>query len=129
MKPQLKATGNFKIGRNSAELENIPIFIIKEDNVIIYYSPVFDLSGYGANESEAEKSLQISIEEFFKYTLNKKTLDTELSKLGWVKPKRKRKKRYNPPVMSDMIQMHDYLSEIINHHDFRKETMPIVVPA
>jgi len=127
MKAQLKVTGNFKSGSNSAEFENIPIFVIKEDDAIIYYSPVFDISGYGKSDKEAEKSLKISIEEFFKYTMNKKTLDSELSRLGWIKPKRK--KRYNPPVMSEMIKMHDYLSEIINEHDFRKETMPIAVPA
>jgi len=126
MKPQLKVTGNFKDGQKSAHFDNIPLFVIKEDDVIIYYTPVFDISGYGKNEEEAEKSLNVAIEEFFKYTMNKKTLDSELTRLGWTKH---RKKRYSPPIMSEMIQKHEFLSEIMNEHDFRKETMPVAIPA
>jgi len=28
-----------------------------------------------------------------------------------------------------MIKKHPYLSEIINEHDFRKQTMPVAIPA
>lgn len=127
MKPQLKATGNFKSGQNAAQFENIPIFVINEENTVIYYTPVFDISGYGSSDKEASESLKTSIDEFFKYTMNKKTLDSELTRLGWIKPKRK--KRYNLPDVSKMIQKHEYLADIIDNHDFRKETMPIAVPA
>ena len=127
MKPQLRATGNVHSGSNQANFENIPIFVLQEDKTIIYYSPVFDLSGYGNNEIEAKDSLEVSIEEFFRYTMNKKTLESELSKLGWTKVKRK--KKFTPPAMTDMIKKHPYLSEIINEHDFRKQTMPVAIPA
>ena len=126
MKPQLKVTGKFKDGMKYVHFENIPLFVIQEEDVIIFYSPVFDISGYGKSEEEAEKSLNVAIEEFFKYTMNKKTLDSELVKLGW---KKHRKKKYSPPVMSEMVQKHEFLSEIINDHDFRKQTMPVAIPA
>ncbi|MEP5611311.1 MAG: hypothetical protein ABJP45_03645 [Cyclobacteriaceae bacterium] len=120
MKPQLKAEGHFNDGKHSADFSNIPVFIIKEGKTSIYYSPVFDLSGYGHSEKEAQKSLMIAIDEFFKYTMNKKTLETELIKLGWKHPK---KKKFVPPAMSDMVKKRDYLSEIINEHNFRKESL------
>jgi len=127
MRPTLKASGNIQSGGNQANFENIPIFVLQEGNAIIYYSPVFDLSGYGNTENEARESLKVAIEEFFRYTMNKKTLEAELSRLSWTKLKRK--KKFVQPAMTDMIKKHAYLSEIINEYDFRKQTMPVAIPA
>lgn len=120
-------TGNFKDGGNSAEFQNVPIFVLEEDDNFIYYSPVFDLSGYGKTEEEAKESFNIAVDEFFKYTMRKKTIDSELKKLGWTKTRRN--VRYQPPVMSDMVKKHPYLSEIMNEHDFKKSSIPIAIPA
>ena len=126
MKAPLKADGNYFDGKNRADFHNVPVFIINEDNTIIYYSPIFDVSGYGHSEDEAAKSLIVAIQEFLKYTINKKTIELELAKLGW---KRAKKKKFVPPAMSDMVKKRDYLSEIINDHNFRKESINVSVPA
>lgn len=126
MKPQIKASGQFVDGTKKANYRNIPIFIISEDDTKIFYGPVFDLSGYGHSEQEARQSLVTGINEFFKYTMHKNTLENELLKLGWKQPK---KKKFIPPAMSDMVKERDYFSEIMNEHDFRKESMDFEVPA
>lgn len=126
MNPQMKASGQFVDGLNQAQFDNVPVFILQEDNTIVCYSPVFDLSGYGRSEKEAWESLSIGINEFFKYTMNKKTLGVELIKLGW---KQQKKKKFVPPAMSEMVKKRDYLSEIMNDHNFRKESMDVELPA
>lgn len=125
MKPHLKADGKFSNGKQSANFQNVPVFVIKEDDTIVYYTPVFDLSGYGYNELEAENSLMIGINEFFRYTLNKNTFGTELLKLGWKQPK---KKKFIPPVMSEMVKERDYLSEILDSHEFNKKSLGVEMP-
>ena len=75
-------TGNIKDGGNSVDFQNVPIFVLKEDDNFIYYSPVFDLSGYGWTEEEAKESFNVALSEFFKYAMKKKTIDSELKKLG-----------------------------------------------
>lgn len=88
MKPQLKADGNFSQGGQVTNFQNVPVFVMREDETVIYYAPVFDLSGYGYDESEAEQSLSLAIKEFFRYTSNKKTFVSELIKLGWKQQKK-----------------------------------------
>ncbi len=126
MKPQLKASGQFIDGPHQAQFNNVPVFILQENNTIICYSPVFDLSGYGYSEKEAWESLTTGMNEFLKYTMNKKTLGVELMKLGW---KQQKKKKFIPPAMSEMVKKREYLSEIMNDHNFRKESMDIELPA
>lgn len=125
MKPQARLDGKYVGSKLTAEAKNVPVFILNEDDVTIYYSPVFDITGYGYNDEEAKKSLIVSLNEFFRYTINKDTFDSELVKLGW---KLKKKKNYTPPNMSKLIKERDYLSEIIDKHEFRKSTIPIEMP-
>jgi len=126
MKAPLKADGNYFDGKNRADFNNVPVFIINEEDTVIYYSPVFDISGYGHSEEEAAKSLNVAIQEFFKYTINKQTIELELVKLGWKKAK---KKKFVPPAISEMVKKRDYLSEIMNDHNFRKESIDVSVPS
>jgi len=125
MKPQLKADGTFITRNHTADYQNVPIFVLKEENTIIYYSPVFDVSGYGNNEKEAEQSIMVAINEFLRYTLNKRTFEVEMLKLGW---KKKKQKRFAPPAMSEMVKKRPYLSEIIDAHDFQKKSLDIAIP-
>ena len=54
----------------------------EEDGNTIIYSPSFDLSGYGKNPVEAKKSFEITVAEFFRYTLNKKNSDEGIKSVG-----------------------------------------------
>ncbi len=67
--------GKYHVGLSLVEFE--------EDNVTIIYSPALDLSGYGYNHSEAKISFTEALQEFFRYTHNKNTLDKVLKELGW----------------------------------------------
>jgi len=42
------------------------------------------LSGYGANEDEANNSFEVTLGEYFRYTVNKNTLAADLKKMGGI---------------------------------------------
>jgi len=62
---------------------SVPLLSFKEDDTFIVYSPALDVSGYGDTEEEARKSFELTLEEFINYTINKKTFQSELTRLGW----------------------------------------------
>ena len=57
----------------------IPVIFFKEDGVSIVYCPLLDISGYGNTVSEAKKSFQIAMSEYFEYA--KKKLNNQKSSL------------------------------------------------
>lgn len=79
---KLRFEDNYKNASSKIEAV-LSLLQFKEKEVTIIYSPALDLSGYGNNEKEAQKSFEITIEEFFRYTINKRTFETELKNLGW----------------------------------------------
>ena len=90
------------------------ILTFTEDNVNYAYCPPLDVYGYGDSEEEAVKSFQTTIEEFFRYTLNKNTLIKELRRLGWKVHGRKPNRKLQAPNMTDIIPKRDYLQEIFD---------------
>lgn len=48
----------------------LAIFLFKEDDNYIAYSPALDLSGYGKTEEEARNSFNIVLKEYFDYCIN-----------------------------------------------------------
>ena len=61
----------------------LSLISFEEDGVTILYSPALDLSGSGYSLVEAKASFWEAMSEFFRYTVNKKTLAAELKRLGW----------------------------------------------
>ena len=106
---------------------SIPVIIFQELEIHIVYCPVLDVTGYGNTEDEARTSFNHCLQEFFHYTLNKKTLYGELEKLGW-KVKRGRHEA-TPPLMTDRLNDNENLSRILNDLPFCKEEMSIQLPA
>ena len=53
----------------------LAIFLFKEDDNYIAYSPALDLSGYGKTEEEEEArgSFNIVLKEYFDYAINEET--------------------------------------------------------
>lgn len=125
MKPQARLDGKYVGKKVTATANNVPVFILKEADTTIYYSPVFDISGYGYSDQEARESLVTALNEFFRYTINKKTYENELIKLGW---KTAKKKKFTPPSMSQLIKDRDYLAEIMDKHDFTKSSLEVELP-
>ena len=56
----------------------LAIFLFKEDDNFIAYSPALDLSGYGKTEEEARDSFNIVLKEYFDYAINEETLYKDL---------------------------------------------------
>jgi len=108
---------------------NVSLSLIKfkEENVHIIYSPALDLSGYGNTEEEANASFQICLEEFFKYTLHKKTFNTVLTNLGW-KINRKNDLVCQPPQFDELITRNEYFSSIVREKEFSKIDKPVLMP-
>jgi len=108
---------------------NVDLLQFEEDGGTIIYSPAFDLSGYGNNKEEAKASFEISIEEFFRYTLNKKTLFIELKRLGWkIKEGKFKKGNLESPHLASLITENDYLAETLNNKQFTKYDQSIAMP-
>jgi hypothetical protein len=79
-KLQLTADLGFAHGKY---LFGLALVEFEEGNVTIVYSPALDLSGYGYSPEEAKQSFSEALQEFFRYTNNKNTLDKVLKDLGW----------------------------------------------
>lgn len=105
----------------------LPLILFEEDGATICYCPAIDLSGYGKNETEAMKSYQISIGEYFLYTARKKTLKADLTRLGWT-IKKSLSKKMIPPTMSKSLETNENFSRIFNNFDFKKIETNVKIP-
>lgn len=111
--------GSIKIGNGQWDL-NVPVVQFNEDNVEILYAPSLDCTGYGHNYEAAKESLKISVEEFFRYTHNKKTIDKVLLSLGWTRLKSTSKhKNFTSPENTDLISNNSLYSDIVNTKNYR----------
>jgi len=113
-----KQSGNVKV--------KILLFHFQDENKIHFiYSPHLDLTGYGNNLSDAKKSFEIVLDDFFDYTLKKKTVAKVLTKLGWnVKGSRKKPEKVIAPSITTVIKENDFVSEIFDKypvHTFHKQ--------
>lgn len=120
-------TGTWSEGPKEIQC-TIPLIIFKEDNNHIFYCPALDLSGYGSTEADASKSFNEVLSEYFRYTVNKGTLLTDLKRMGWTIKKSMRKKAI-PPELSRLLETNEDFSRIFNEHDFRKTETVVNLPA
>ena len=95
----------------------VPVLIFKEDSNTIAFCPVLDLSGYGRTEKEAKESFEIALDEFLEYTTKKKTIYTELKRLGWAVSGKG--KKVTPPMWQDLLDKSASLNGIMAK-DFKK---------
>ncbi|TBR20320.1 hypothetical protein EPO15_13250 [bacterium] len=64
---------------------NIPVFLLKDDGVIVAYTPALNLGTCGKTQAEAKIRLGGAIELFFSELVGMGTLDKALKELGWKK--------------------------------------------
>lgn len=103
--------GKYHVGLSLVEFE--------EENVTIIYSPALDLSGYGYSQEEAKQSFSEALNEFFRYTRNKNTLDQVLKDLGWAIKGSKNKPKFNPPKDSDLVSLNPFFNDIVNNKSYK----------
>ena len=123
-----KVTGQIKADNMSIEV-NLSFISFEDGGCRIVYCPALDLSGYGHDEEEAQRSFETSIEEFFRYTLNKKTFAKVLTDLGWTLKPKARRQRITPPSMDFLLSNNSSFREIFNNHAFSKFDRQISMPA
>lgn len=119
-------TGTWSGGQNEIQC-TLPIIIFEEDTNYIFYCPALDLSGYGSTESEASESFNVVLSEYFRYTVNKKTLASDLKRLGW-KVRKSMSRKATPPNLSRLLETNEDFSRIFNEHDFRKTEKIVNIP-
>jgi hypothetical protein len=118
--------GKWISGKNQIKV-NLSLIAFEEDNCQIVFCPALDISGYGKSEKEALESFNISLGEFFHYTINKDTFINELKELGWT-IKKSKSKPMTPPPMSRLLETNNNFSRIFNDHAFRKFDKAIEMP-
>jgi len=119
-------SGQWISGRNRIKCD-LALIIFKDENNIIAYCPALDLSGYGSSEEEAKKSFEITLSEYFRYTVNKRTLAEDLKKNGWT-IRKNLKKKPEPPTLANLLQKNEDFSRIFNTYDFQKRSATIDIP-
>lgn len=103
----------------------LAIFLFKEDDNFIAYSPALDLSGYGKTEEEARSSFNVVLKEYFDYAINEGTLYEDLQNHGW----NLRNHKIETPKISMLVRQNDELSNILDKKDFKKYHEPIRMPS
>lgn len=100
-----------------------------EDGVTIIYSPALDLSGSGYDLNEAKASFWEALTEFFRYTVNKKTLLPELKRLGWSVKGGKKGRKITAPDNSSLLKSNKEFEDIFNNKEFRTFNETVQIPA
>jgi len=100
-----------------------------EDDTFITYCPALDLSGYGITTDEANNSFELALEEFFRYTIKKNTLNDVLHSLGWKRKEDAVQPCFNQPDLYSMLGQHEYLNDIFSEKEFTKVDRNIQMPA
>ncbi len=126
MKERSRFSGKIFNEEHNSNIEvKVDLIEYEEAGIYYVYSPAFDLVGYGKTAIEARESWQTVLEEYFSYTLNKKTLVKDLESRGWTI---KKKKKFTSPSLTWMLRNNDQLLDIYNNHNFQKITKPVLVP-
>lgn len=120
-------SGDLRVENNTVVV-NLAVLFFEDHGVQVAYCPAINIYGYGTSETEAMQSFEICMEEFFKYTIHKKTLTKELQHLGWKVKKESRLHRFTPPVFSSLLDKNKTLHTILNTRNFQKVDKAIQIP-
>ena len=122
------AKGRVPLGSTGDIEFNLPIIVFEEDGATICYCPALDLSGYGMNEREARDSFAYVISEYFDYTEKKKTLTSDLRRLGW-DVKNSLRKKIVPPSTTKLLDHNANFKRVFENFDYKKSSTPVKIPA
>ncbi len=111
-------SGQFKSEDYEVKL-HISVLSFKDCGVNVIYAPALDVYGTGNNLDEAKQSFEVSVSEFFKYTLNQNTLKTELKRLGWKINGSNKNLKIAQPNLADMLNRNGELKEIMENNSYK----------
>ena len=127
MSKDLIISGTWKSGSNTVAVR-LPLITFQEEDACVAYCPALDLSGYGDSEEEAKVSYETVLSEYLKYTINKKSLASDLESHGW-RLKKNLRKGAIPPTMEQMLKNNEDFNRIFNTHDFKKTESVVSIPS
>ena len=102
------------------------LIFFKDEEAYYSYCPALDLLGYGDTENEAQKSFNIVLEEYIRYTTENQTLIEDLKSLGWKIIGND--KKLMPPKISECLNGDNEFNNIFNNYDFVKRSIPVEMP-
>ena len=102
------------------------LIFFKDDEAFYSYCPALDLLGYGETENEAQKSFNVVLGEYIRYTTENQTLMDDLKSLGWKITGTD--KKLIPPKISECLDENNEFSNIFNNYDFVKRSIPVEMP-
>ncbi|MEQ9297020.1 MAG: hypothetical protein RIF33_00580 [Cyclobacteriaceae bacterium] len=108
---------------------SVPVILFEDEGLHFMMCPPLDITGYGDTPEEAEASYKIMMDEFLDYTLKKKTLIKELTRLGWKVKKNNLKKPVQPPTITEVAKHNQEVNRIINEINYQKVTRQVAIPA
>jgi hypothetical protein len=123
----LRAKGKFA-HKQTAVTVDIELVQFEEDGVIFVFSPALDLTGYGKDEEEAQKSFTIMLREFLEYAVIKHTLLKELKRLGW-HIKGKEFKVITAPSLPSLMPKNAELARLFTSKTVKTIPRQITIPA
>ena len=91
---------------------NLLVLVFQEEQSYIAYSPALDLSGYGYSDEEAKASFEIALKNFLDITTKKKTLYSELKRMGW-KIHGQKLKIVKSPSFDDLLETNQSLARLV----------------
>ena len=117
----IKKKGNkFRVG--------VELFIFKEDNQFIAYSPALEISSYGDTSKDAGNAFQEAASIFVKYAHKKGTLIADLLELGWTVTK-KPKAVFSAPDLEDTVKSNPILQSLISSGQYQQSQTNMAVSA
>jgi len=99
------------------------------DGIFHVFAPALDVAGYGNSESEAVQSFNLTLKEFLRYTINKGTLQDELTRLGWKMRGRKTDRKFKLPAFDELVRRNEELKQVVSTHDFQVRQETVSLPA
>lgn len=122
----LHLTAEFDFSKGKLDL-GLSLVQFEEDGTKFIYAPALDITGYGDSFVEAEESFKIVLEEFFKYTMNKGTLNQALKELGWEVKGSRKKPKFKPPIDSDLVTKNPTYTDIVNNKQYSRAVQSFAV--
>jgi hypothetical protein len=122
----LHFSGNYSNKAGTGVACELALMTFKEGNLHFVYAPALDLTGYGNTIEGAKDSFEPTLQQFVSYGMNKRTLLSELKKLGW---KVSKKNATEPPSLVDMLNKNEYLAKIFEEKQYTKSHQNFRLPA
>lgn len=64
-------------------ISEFDLYLFQENDVVIAYCPVLDISAYGCSDLEAQEAFLKSFEMYIDHCIEENTLSEDLKKNGW----------------------------------------------